>query len=159
MVKEFANRAKQVFCASADPIDVVAVSSLLSGKGKWSSDSRGGCSKGDAADFQRDCNASKHMGKQTWSNGNQSKSWSMSEPSISGTGKGEENQGKSKGLSRGTKSENKSAKVSCEGKTSEMTQVDIADTSWIHEEWSQEERNEDWSFDEWNDDRSCVGFT
>ena len=43
MVQEFANRAKQVFCASSDPIDVVVVSSLLSGKGKWSSDSRGGC--------------------------------------------------------------------------------------------------------------------
>ena len=63
-----------------------------------------------------------------------------------------------KDLSRGTKSENKSAKVSCEGKTSEMTQVDIADTSWIHEEWSQDERNEDWSFDEWNDDKNFVGL-
>ena len=82
----------------------------------------------------------------------------MSELSISGTGKGKENQGKSKGLSRATKSENKSAKVSCEGKASEMAQVDIADTSWIHEEWSQDERNEDWSFDEWNDDRSFVGL-
>ena len=82
----------------------------------------------------------------------------MSELSISGTGKGKENQGKSKGLSRATKSENKSAKVSCEGKASEMAQVDTANTSWIHEEWSQDERNEDWSFDEWNDDRSFVGL-
>ena len=117
-----------------------------------------GVFKGDAAHFQRDCNASKHMGKQTWSKGNQSKSWSMSELSISGTGKGKENQGKSKGLSRATKSENKSAKVSCEGKASEMAQVDTANTSWIHEERSQDERNEDWSFDEWNDDRSFVGL-
>ena len=69
----------------------------------------------------------------------------MSEPSISGKGKGKENQGKSKGLSRGTKSENICAKGSCEGNTSEMGQVDTADTSWIHEEWSQDEKNEDWS--------------
>ena len=156
--KKFANRAKQFFCESSDPIDVVAISSLLSGKGKWPSDSRGGCFKGVAAHFQRDCNASKHMGKQTWSKGNQSKSWSMSELSISGTGKGKEHQGKSKGLSRATKSENKSAKVSCEGKASEMAQVDIGNTPWIHEEWSQDERNDDWSFDEWNDDRSFVGL-
>ena len=74
----------------------------------------------------------------------------MSEPSISGKGKGKENQGKSKGLSRGTKSENKSAKGSCEGKASEMGQVDTADTSC--------ERNEEWSFDEWYDDRSFVGW-
>ena len=82
----------------------------------------------------------------------------MSEPSISGKGKGNENQGKSKGLSTGTKSENKSAKGSCEGKTAEIGLVDTADTSWMHEEWSQDERNEDWSFDEWNDDRSLVGW-
>ena len=132
--------AKQVFCESSDPIDVVAVSSLLSGKGKWSSDPRGVCFKGDAAHFQRDCNASKHMGKHTWSKGNQSKSWSMSELSISGTGKGKENEGKSKGLSRATKSENTSAKVTCDGKASEMAQVDTANTSWIHEESSQDNR-------------------
>ena len=77
---------------------------------------------------------------------------------IPGKGKGKETHGKSKGLSRGTKSENKSAKGSCEGKASEMGQVDTADTSWIHEEWSQDERIEDWSFDEWNDDRSFVGW-
>ena len=82
----------------------------------------------------------------------------MSEPSISGKGKGKENQGKSKGLSRGNKTENICAKGSCEGNTSDMGQVDTADTSWIHEEWSQDERNEDWSFDEWNDDRSFVGW-
>ena len=146
------------FCERSDPTDVGVVSSLLPGKGKWSSDSRVGCFNGEATHFQRDCNASKHVGKQTSGKGNQSKSWSMSEPSISGKGKGEENQGKSKGLSRGTKSENKSAKGSCEVKTSEMCQVDTADASWIHEEWSPDERNEDWSFDEWNDDRSFVGW-
>ena len=95
--------------------------------------------------FQRDCNASKNIGKQTFDKGNQSKSWSMSEPSISG-----------KGQSKGTKSENKGVKGSCKSKTSEtgisglenkksetcsgnqelvqMRQVYTSGTSWIHEE-------------------------
>ena len=45
-----------------------------------------------------------------------------------------------------------------EAKTSEMGQVDNDDTSWIHEEWSSDGRNDGWSFDEWNDDRNCVGW-
>ena len=32
------------------------------------------------------------------------------------------------------------------------------DTSWIHEEWSLDERNDGYSFDEWNDDRNCVAW-
>ena len=40
--------------------------------------------KGDATHFQRNRNAIKNTGKQTAGKGNQSKSWSMSEPSISG---------------------------------------------------------------------------
>ena len=76
------------------------------------------------------------MGTQTSGKGNQSKSWSMSEPPILGKGKDKENQGKSKVLYRGNKSENRSAKGSCEGKMLEMGQVDNADTSWIHEELS-----------------------
>ena len=83
---------------------------------RWSSDSRVGCFKGDATHVQRDCNASNKMCKQMSGRCNQSKSWSMSEPPILGKGKGKENQGKSKVLSRGIKSENKSAKGSCEGK-------------------------------------------
>ena len=142
----------------SDPTDVGVVISLLSRKGKWSSDSRFGCFKGVATHFHRDCNASKHMGKQSYGKGKQSKSRSKSEPLISGKGKDKVNQGKTKGLSRGTKSENKSAKGLCEGKTLEIEQVDTAVLSWIHEEWSQDERNEDWSFDEWNDDRNCVGW-
>ena len=38
-----------------------------------------------------------------------------------------------------------------------MGQVYTTDTSWIHEEWSLDERNDGWSFDEWNDDWNCVG--
>ena len=37
--------------------------------------------EGDATHFQRDCNASKNTCKQMSGKGNQSKSWSMSEPS------------------------------------------------------------------------------
>ena len=106
--------------------------------------------------FQRDCNASKNMCKQMSGKGNQSKSSSMSEPSISGKGKGKENQGKSKGQSTGTKSENKSAKGSCEGKLSETGQDDAADTSWIHEQLSLDERNDGCSSDVWNGDKNGV---
>ena len=128
----------------------------MSGKGKGSSDSRGECSKGDTAQFQRIRNAIKNTGKQTSGKGNPSKSWSMSEPSISGKGKSKENQRESKGLSKGTKSENEGAKGPCEGKTLGMGQVDNDDRSWIHEESSLDERNEAWSFDGWNDDGNGV---
>ena len=89
------------FCERSDPTDVGVVSI--------------GCFKDDAAHFQRGCSASKNMGKQTSGKGNQSKSWSTTS-FISGKLKGQENHGQSKGLSRGTKSDNKSAK----GKTSEV---------------------------------------
>ena len=144
------------FCERSDPTDVGFFSSLLSVKGKWSSDPSGGCLNCVPTHFQRDCNARNNMCKQMFGKGNQNKAWSMSEPSISGKGKGEENQGKSKGLSKGTKSENKGAKGSCKGKTSEMGQVDTDDMSWIHEKWNLDERNDGWSFNEWNDDGNGV---
>ena len=106
------------FREHSDPMDVGAVNSLSSGKGNWSSGPRDGCFKCGAAHFQRECNASKNTGKQSSGKGNQSKSWSMSEPSISGKGKRKENQGEAKVLSKGTKSENKGskdAKLSCKG--------------------------------------------
>ena len=144
------------FRESSDSTDLDVVSSLLSGKGKWSSDSCGECFKGDTAHFQRNRNAIKNTCKQTSGKGNQSKSRSMSGPSISGEGKSKENQRESKGLSNGTKSENKGAKVSCKGKTLELGQVDNDDRSWIHEEWSLDERNDGSSFDGWNDDGNGV---
>ena len=39
-----------------------------------------------------------------------------------------------------------------------MGQADNDDTSWIHEEWSLDEKNDGWNSDEWNDDRNCVGW-
>ena len=39
-----------------------------------------------------------------------------------------------------------------------MGQVDTADTSWIHEDWSPDEKNDGRSSDEWNDDRNFVGW-
>ena len=62
--------------------------------------------KGDATHVQRDCNASKNMCKQMSGKGNQSKSWSMSEPSISGEGKGKENQGETKKCQRVMRKQN-----------------------------------------------------
>ena len=108
--------------------------------------------KGDATHLQRNRNAIKNTGKQTAGKGNQSKSWSMSEPSISGKGKSKENQRESEG----TKSENKGAKGSCKRKTEELGQVDTADRLWIHEEWSLDERSDGWRFDGWNDDGNGV---
>ena len=104
------------FRERSDPTCVAVVSSLLSGKGKWSSDPRERCLKGDAAHFQRGCNACKNTGKQTSGKGNQNKSWSLSEPSSSGKGKSQENQRESIGLSKGSKSENEGANGSCRGK-------------------------------------------
>ena len=147
------------FCERSDPTDVGAVSFLSC----WAKENGHQIRKMGVLSvmqhiFNETATASKHMGKQTSGKGEQSKSWSMSEPSISGKGKGKENPGKSRGLSRRTKSGNKRVKGSCEGKTSEMGQVDIAGASWIHEEWNQDERNDDWNFDESNDDRNFVGW-
>ena len=83
---------------------------------------------------------------------------------------------KSKGQSKGSKG----AKGSCKGKTSktgisglenlksetlsetqesaQMGHVCTTDTSWIHDEWSPDERHDGWSLDEWNDDWSLVGW-
>ena len=46
-------------------MDVDAVSTLSSGKGKGSSSPRDGCFKCGGAHFQRDCNARKGNGKQS----------------------------------------------------------------------------------------------
>ena len=78
----------------SDPMDVDAVNSLSSGKGKGSSSPRDGCLKCGGAHFQRDCNARKGTGKQSYGNGKQSKSWSKSEPSFSGKVKSEQSKGK-----------------------------------------------------------------
>ena len=58
----------------SDPMDVDAVNSLSSGKGKGSSSPRDGCVQCGGAHFQRDCNACKNTGKQSSGKGKQSKS-------------------------------------------------------------------------------------
>ena len=152
----------------SDPMDVDAVNSLSSGKGKGSSSPRDGCFKCGGAHFQRDCNARKNTGKQSSGKGKQSKSWSKSE----GKGKSKENKGKSTGKSKGTKG----AKGSHKGKTSktglsglenskseassdtqESAQTCPTDTSW-NDGWNCDEWNDGWSSDEWNDDWSSVGW-
>ena len=102
--------------------------------------------------FQRNRNAINNMGMQMSGKGNQSKSWFMSEPSISGKGKSTQNQRESKG----TKMENKGAKGSCKGEKLELGQDDKEDRSWIHEERSFDERNDGWSSDGWTDDENGV---
>ena len=93
-------------------MDVDAVNSLSSGKGKGSSSPRDGCFMNGGALFERDCNARRSTGKQSSSKGKQSKSWSESE----GKGKSEENKGKFK--SKGTKGAIQGARGSHKGKTS-----------------------------------------
>ena len=72
----------------SDHMDVGAVNShslsLSSVQGKGSSGPRDRYFKCGGANFQRHCNASKNTGKQSSGKGNQSRSWSKSEPSISG---------------------------------------------------------------------------
>ena len=68
----------------SDPVEVDAVNSLSSGKGKGASSPRDGCCKCGGAHFQRDCNAHKSTGKQSKGKGKQSKSWTKSEPSFTG---------------------------------------------------------------------------
>ena len=63
----------------SDPMDVDAVNSLSSGKGKGSSSCVMGVFKCGGAHFQPDCNARKNTGKQSYGKGKQSKSWSESE--------------------------------------------------------------------------------
>ena len=147
-----------------------------SAKGKGSSSPREGCFKCGGAHFQRDCNARKSTGKQSYGKGKQSKSWSKSEPSHSGKGKSKENKGISKGKSKGTKSANQGAKGLHKGKTSkaglsglensksetssetrESAQMRTTDTSW-NDGWNGDEWNEGRSFEEWNDDWSSVGW-
>ena len=94
----------------SDPMDVDAVNTGSSGKGKGSSSPRDGCFKCGGAHFQRDCNGRKNTGKQSSGKGKQSKSWSKSE----GKGKSKKNHGKSNGKSKGTEG----AKNSHKGKTS-----------------------------------------
>ena len=55
-------------CGPSDPMDVDAVNSLSSGKGKGSSSPRDGCFKCGGAHVQRDCNARKSTGKQSSGN-------------------------------------------------------------------------------------------
>ena len=160
----------------SDPMHVDAVKSLSSSKGKGSSSPRDGCFKCGGAHFQRDCNAHKGIGVQSYGKGKQSKSWSKNEPSNPGKGKNKENNGKSEGKSKGTQSANQGAKGVHKGKTSkaglsglentkseasfdiqESAQTCTTDISW-NDGWNGDEWNYGWSNDEWNDDWSSVGW-
>ena len=145
--------------------EVGAVHSLLSVEGNGSSVSRMGCFKCDGAQFQRDSNASTNAGTRLSGKGNQGKSWSESESSITGRGKGQENNGKSIGrflwtgegaihVSKGSGNseilktvisdlENLKSETSPENQESvQMGQVCVTETSLIHEEWSPDEKEQ-----------------
>ena len=97
----------------SDPIDVGAVTYLSRlAKERGRQFRVMGVFKCGGAHFQRDCNARKSTGKLSY--GEQSKSWSKSEPSFSGKGQSKENKGKSKG----TNSPNQDANGFHKGKTS-----------------------------------------
>ena len=84
----------------SDPMDVNAVNSRSSGKGKGTSSPRDGSFKCGGAPFQRDCYERKSTGKQSSGKGNQSKSWYKSE-----------GKGKSKGNRENPKENPKEPKV------------------------------------------------
>ena len=87
-----ARPGEAVSCAQSDPMDVDAVNSLATGKGKASTVPHGGCFTCGGAHHQRDCNARKGKSKQSSGKGKQNgKSWSKSESK----GKGRENNGTS----------------------------------------------------------------
>ena len=65
--------------------------------------------------FQRDCNSNKNGGKQASGKGDHGKSWSKSESSITGRGKGKEIQ--SKGKSNGTEGAFQVSKGNTPGKS------------------------------------------
>ena len=151
-------------CGHSDPVDVDAVNSISSGKGKGSSSPRDGCVKCGGAHFQRDCDARKSTGKQSSGKGKQSKSWSKSE------GKGKRKQWKiQRKVQRFQRSirfvqrqnlENKfirSGKLGIREKLGNSEICTNTDISWIHDGWSLDEWNDGWSFDEWNDDWSSAG--
>ena len=156
----------------SDPMDVGAVNSLSSCKGKGSSGPRGGCLKCGGAHFQRDCNARKSTVKQSSGKGKQSKSWSTREDE----GKSKENNGKPKGQFKGFKgatgsSKGKTSKTGISGRenvksetssetqeSAQMGNVCASDMSWIHDEWSPDAWNDGRSLDEWNNDWSSVGW-
>ena len=87
-----ARPGEAVSCAQSDPMDVDAVNSLATGKGKASTVPHGGCFTCGGAHHQRDCNARKGKSKQSSGKGKRNgKSWSKSES----RGKGRENNGTS----------------------------------------------------------------
>ena len=101
----------------SDPMDVDAVNSLSSGKGKGSPSPHDGCFKCGGAHVQRDCNARKRTGKQSSGKGKQSKSWSKSE----GEGKSKENKRKSEGRSKGKGKTSKTGLSGLENSKSETS--------------------------------------
>ena len=108
-------------CGHSDPMDVAAVNSLLSGKGKGSSSPRDGCFKCGGAHFQRHCNARKSTGKQS----SNSKETQNANPATKGVHKGETS---TTGLSA---LENSKSETSSE--TQESAQTCPTDNSWIQD--------------------------
>ena len=128
----------------SDPMEVDAVNSLSSSKGKIT--------------FQRDCNARKCTGKQSFGKGKQSNSWSKSDgKGKSKESKGRKSKGKSKGLDKVTTSKTgpsdlKNSKSETSSETQEVARTYPTDNSYANNSWCDDER----SYDEWNDDWSSV---
>ena len=147
----------------SDPMDVDAVKSLSSGKGKGSSSPRDGCFKCGGAHFQRDYDARKSTGKQSYAKGKQSKSWSKRRKENKGKSKGTKsaNQG-AKGMQKGKTSKTglsglENSKSEASSETQESAPTKTTDIS-LNDGWNGDEWNDGWCFDEWNDDWSSVGW-
>ena len=145
-------------------MDVDAVNSRSSDKGKGSSSRRDGCFSAVEHILNETAMHARHTGKQSSSKGKQTKPWSKSE----GKGKGKKNKRKSKGTtgakgshtgktSKTGLSGHQNSKSEASSDTQESVQTCPTDTSW-NDGWNCYEWNDGWSFDEWNDDWSSVGW-
>ena len=169
---KFGLRIRDSKPSETDPMDVDAVNSLSSGKGRGSSSPPDGCLKCGGAHGQRDCNAHKSTGKQSYGKGKQCKSWSK----IEDKGRVKITRENPKGNPKEPKVRTKVPKARTKGKTSKAglsglenskwerssdiqksAQVCSTDTSW-NDGWNFDEWHDGWSSDEWNDEWSSVGW-
>ena len=152
----------------SDPMDVDAVNSLSSYKGKVSTSPSGECFTCGGAHYERDCNARKGKSNQQSGKGKQNgKSWPKSESK----GKGKENknnpkenrklsrerhiQTKAKALQKGLPGlEQPKSNEHSESHESEQTDSSenlCADILWCDDKWSHVERNDGWSSVGWHE--------
>ena len=136
----------------SEPMDVDAVNSLSRlPKEKGSSSPRDGCFMCGKAHLQRDYNARKNTGKQSFGKGQQSKSWSRVRTKVR-VKRTRENPKVRKARTRAKHRTTAlsglgNSKSETSSETQESAQTGLPDTSW-NDGWNCDEWNDGWSFDE-----------